>query len=114
MPKLNVRLASRTEPREGGRYRIEKVEEVTTPVRGYKGLRVTMRNATDKNDTETYTTMLWLRDTAGSNSKIGSFIAAFTKFFGDEEKALDPENWVGHTIYMVSWQDRNREVKVVE
>ena len=114
MPKLNVRLATGVEPREGGRYTITAVEEVTTAVRGYKGLRVSMKNATDKNDTETYTTMLWLRETAGLRSKLGAFIAAFTKFLGDEEKALDPDNWIGHTIYVVSWQERNREIRVVE
>jgi len=113
MVKIEVELAERNEPEEGAAYRITKVEQVRTTVRGYNGFRVAMQSI-KKGDTKTYTTMLWTREVAAPNSKLGAFIKAFKEFFGDAEKALDTDNWINHTVKFVSWTPRNREVKVIE
>lgn len=95
----------------GHKYKITKVELVTTAVRGFKGLRVT---ATDIDSGQECAEMLWLREVAGSQSKLGSFINAFSEFFGDLEKAKVASNWVGHVVHIITWAPRNRSVKVVE
>ena len=109
--KGRVELAAGREPEEGGTYKITKVEEVKTAVRGFEGLRVSM---TDVKSGEEYATMLWMREVAGQNSKLGAFIAAFTEFFDDEDMALDTDNWVGHVVRFISWAPRNREIRVIE
>ncbi len=111
--KDRVQLAEALEPVEGATYEITGVDEVTTIVRGFKGIRVTMKSTNPK-DKKQYATMLWFREVAGAQSKLGAFIRAFKEFFGDEEQALDTDNWIGHTIRFISWKPRNREVVVVE
>jgi hypothetical protein len=58
--------------------------------------------------------MLWSREVAGGKSKLGAFLNAFTEFFGDEDEALNTDSWVNHTIRIISWKPRAREIKVVE
>lgn len=112
-PIIDVELASRREPEEGKSYKIEKVEEVKTEVRGYAGYRVIMSSINPK-DKEKYTTMLWAREVASEQSKLGAFIKAFTAFFGDPEMARNTDNWIGKTIKFISWKPRSREIVVVE
>jgi hypothetical protein len=111
--KIPAELAERSEPIEGAAYRIESVQEVKTAVQNYSGFRVTL-TPLKKGDNQKYATMLWTREVAGPTSKLGAFIKAFLEFFGDKEKALDTDNWVGHTIRIISWQPKRREVKVIE
>jgi len=111
--KIEAELAERNEPQEGAAYRITAVELVRTSVRGYNGYRVLMQS-TKKGDDKKYATMLWVRDVAAPTSKLGSFLRAFTEFFGDKDKAAETDNWINHTVKFVSWTPRNREVKVIE
>ena len=112
LKNMGVELAEATEPLEGQTYEIVKTEEVKTAVQGYNGIRVVMKN-TNKSDETEYATMLWTRERAGVNSKLGAFIAAFKDFFGDEDDAYETNNWVGHTIRFISWQPRKREIRVI-
>jgi hypothetical protein len=109
--KIGAKLASAEEPAEGGTYIIVNVETVKTAVRGFEGVRVTLQGVKDKKE---YATMLWQREVASPHSKLGAFLAAFTKFLGSEEQASDTANWVGHKIRIVSWKPRDREVVVLE
>jgi hypothetical protein len=111
--KIPAELAERNEPIEGAAYRIESVEEVKTAVQNYSGFRVALTSL-KKGDNQKYATMLWTREVAGPSSKLGSFIKAFTEHLGDKTKALDTDNWIGHTIRIVSWTPRKREIKVIE
>jgi hypothetical protein len=104
-------LAETVEPDEGI-YRIVAVEEVKTAVQGFTGIRISMKS--DKNPDVNYATMLWTREVAGKSSKLGSFIYAFKEFFGDIEKAMDTDNWIGHTVRLISWAPKKREVKVLD
>jgi fructosamine-3-kinase len=115
MVKLSgkTQLAKAVEPAEGGTYEIVKVEEVKTAVQGFSGVRVVLKSI-NPNDTKEYATMLWMRETAGQTSKLGSFIAAFAKALGSEEAAYDTDNWVGHKIRIISWTPRKREIAVID
>jgi hypothetical protein len=65
----------------------------------------------------------WLgqNDTVGTRSKLGSFISAFTDFYETTEatvqealnKAQDTDSWKNHFIKVISWKNKNREIKVV-
>ena len=113
MVKIDTKLAVSHEIEEGKSYIIEDVELVRTLVRGYNGYRVVMRSI-NKQDKNTYATMLWNRDIASASSKLGAFLSAFIEFFGDPDKAYETDNWKGHVIKVVSWQPRRREIKVLQ
>ena len=106
-----IRVVTAMEPEEGKTYIITKVEEVKTAVRGFNGIRVTMKSTNPKDNNE-YATMLWLREVAGPGSKLGAFLMAFKKALG--ENGTDTQHWVNKTIRIVSWQPRRREIVVVE
>jgi len=110
--KGKVQVAMGQEPEEGKTYVITSVEQVKTAVRGFDGIRVTMKSTNPK-DKNVYTTMLWTREIAGAGSKLGAFIRAFVTALG-EEAGYNTDNWVGKTIRIVSWQPRKREIVVVE
>ena len=118
--KGKAELAKTAEPKEGKSYTITKTEEVKTAVQGFNGLRVTFdptdtkERAALKEEGKTCCTMLWMRETAGVKSKLGSFLDAFTTFLGDEDSALDTENWLKHEIRIVSWKEKAREVAVIK
>lgn len=113
MPIIDVEIAAGREPEEGKTYKIEKIEVVKTQVRGYDGIRVIM-SSIDPKDDKKYTTMLWLRDVASPQSKLGAFIKAFTIFYNDEDMAKNTDNWIGKKIRIVTWQQKNRQIVVVE
>lgn len=110
--KGKTAVAAGIEPEEGKTYTITGVEEVKTAVQGYSGIRVTMKSTNPK-DKADYATMLWLREVAGANSKLGAFMAAFKEALG-EDAAYNTDSWVGKTIRFVSWQPRKRQIVVVE
>ena len=109
--KDKVQVAMGQEPEEGKTYVITSVEHVKTAVRGFEGIRVTMKS-TNPRDKNVYTTMLWSREVAGASSKLGAFLKAFITALG--EAGYNTDNWVGKTIRIVSWQPRKREIVVVE
>jgi len=83
----------------GKTYKILNEEVVKTPLQGYDGIRITME---DIPTGKVYGTMLWLRPVVGRRSKLGTFMDVLGKNTG---------KWVGKTIEVVSWSDKNREIK---
>lgn len=115
MPRIKTELAQGVEPNEGAVYVITAVEERTTAVSGYKGIRVSLEPEKRKEgDDDIYATMLWSREEAGVKSKLGSFISAFLDFLGDEDMAFDTDNWAKHKIRIISWKAKAREITVLE
>jgi len=114
MVKIKTELAESVEPEEGKTYVITGVENITTAVQSFQGVRVSMKSTLAKDENK-YATVLWARERAGITSKLGSFMAAFLAFFdGSEEKAYDTDNWIGHTIRFNKWKAKNREVTVIK
>ena len=115
MPRIKTTLAEAIEPKEGRTYVVTEVEERKTDVQGFVGQRVKFEPTERKaDDDEDYATMLWSREEAGVKSKLGSFMAAFLDYLGDEDLAFETDNWVGCTIRIVKWQPRDREIEVIE
>jgi hypothetical protein len=103
MPKIKVEIAeSLPEPVEGHIYVIGEAELFTSAVRGYKGLRVPMKDV-DGNDE--VVAALWMREVAGEKSKLGAFISVL----GD-----DTDSWTGKKIQVVAWRQGNRKIGVVQ
>jgi len=99
--KIGTQLADEVpKPQEGGTYTIKKAEALTTQVRQFGGIRVELKSKGD----ETVVEILWMREVAGANSKLGSFITALGK---------DTDNWIGKKIRFVKWGERNRQIEVV-
>ena len=103
MPKLKVEIAeAMPEPIEGHIYLMTETELFTSPVRGYKGLRVSMKDVADGAEV---VTVLWMREIAGEKSKLGSFISVL----GDESDA-----WVGKKVKFVTWRPNDRKIEVLQ
>jgi len=115
MPRIKTELAQGVEPEEGKVYTITGVEERTTAVQGFKGLRVLLEpDKRKEGDDDQYATMLWSREEAGVKSKLGAFISGFLDFLQDEDMAFETDNWKNHKVRIVSWQPRKREITVLE
>jgi len=118
--KGKAELAKAEEPKEGLSYIVAGSEEVKTSVQGFSGIRVNLDpvDAKEKKRLEEehkeVAAMLWMREVAGTKSKLGAFLDAFTQHFGDEDEALNTENWIGKKIRIVSWKPRAREVAVLD
>jgi hypothetical protein len=103
MPKIKVEIAeSLPEPIEGHIYLITETELFTSPVRSYKGLRVSMKDVVDGTEV---VAVLWMRDIAGEKSKLGSFVSVL----GDES-----DSWVGKKIKFVTWRPGDRKIEVIQ
>jgi len=114
MPRLSTNLVTAVEPTEGQTYTIVDVEQLKTIRQGFNGVRVRLEpEKRRKEDEANYASMLWTREEAGAKSKIGSFIAGFRDFFGDEDKAQDTDNWKGHKVRFDKWREANRAITVV-
>ena len=87
------------EPEEGKTYTIKNVEYVTTQRMGYKGYRVLLED-TEGNEAAT---MLWDREQAGINSKLGSFLVVL---------GSDTDEWIGKRITFISWRQRARKIQL--
>lgn len=103
MPKVKVEIAeSLPEPIEGHIYVIAEAELFTSQVRSYKGLRVSMKDVADGAEV---VTALWMREVAGTKSKLGSFISVL----GD-----DTDAWTGKKIKFVTWRPNDRKIEVLQ
>jgi hypothetical protein len=103
MPEINVEIAETLpEPIEGHIYQITETELFTSQVRSYKGLRVSMKD--DADGTEVVSA-LWMREIAGSKSKLGSFVAALGK---------NSDAWVGKKIRFVTWRPNDRKIEAIQ
>lgn len=116
MPRIKSELAEGVEPEEGRTYAITEVEVgQKTEVQGFVGHRVQLEPTKRKKDDENvYATMLWDREQAGVKSKLGSFLAGFLDFYGDEDIAFNTDNWIGCVIRVVKWAARDREIEIIE
>jgi len=115
MPKIKAGLTEGVEPTEGQVYTVIGAKEVKTAVQGYNGIRVELEPVRRKEgDENKYATMLWMRETAGVMSKLGSFMKAFLDFYKEEELAFDTDNWKGAQVLIREWQPRKRDVEVVQ
>jgi len=101
-PKIN------TEVREGAddievdvSYEITNVEEVTTDVQNFSGIRVVLMSP--KGDEGSV--MLWQRKITGKGSKLGVFITALGN---------DTEEWLHKWVTFRQWSPRNRVMEVLE
>jgi hypothetical protein len=99
--KIGTQLAEELpKPQEGQTYTITKAEALTTQVRQFGGIRIELK----ARGGETLVEVLWMREVAGANSKLGSFITALGK---------DTDNWIGKKVKFVKWGERNRQIEVV-
>jgi hypothetical protein len=78
-------------------YVISNVEEVTTEVASYKGIRVEMLTA----EAKVGTIMLWQRAKVGKESKLGSFIVLL---------GTNTDNWTNKWIVFKHWAKGAREL----
>lgn len=94
------------EPKENGNYEIVSAKETTVKSNNskYEAIAVTMKS-TDKLDTNVYTVTLWLQDTSSSTSKLGSFLVAL---------GTNTDDWIGKTIKIRSWRNKQREIEVIQ
>lgn len=100
MVKLDVQTVEEMpEAEEGQTYEITGSEEFVSQVRGYKGLRVSMK---DKDGNEVVES-LWMRSPVGSRSKLGSFITVLGK---------DTKLWEGKRITFIAWKASNRVIQL--
>jgi len=100
MPKIG------TEVREGAddvdlnvAYEIVNVEEITTDVSQYAGIRVEFLSKAAK----TGTVMLWKRPVTGTASKLGVFIIALTD---------NTDKWLHKWVIFRGWDKGNRNIEV--
>lgn len=100
MVKLDVQTVEELPtPQEGRTYEITGAEEFQSQVRGYKGLRLTMKDSAGMEVVES----LWLRSPVGAKSKLGSFITVLGK---------DTDNWKGKAITFIAWKASNRIIQL--
>jgi hypothetical protein len=129
MVRINQNISDFAEPEEGEKYKIINVSDANA--KGYKGITIefTPEKQTEQNKKINYRITAWLgqNETVGTKSKLGSFISAFTDYFeanasdGIREDAIeealemaqDTDKWLNHTVKIVSWRNKNREVKVI-
>jgi len=103
MPKIKVEIAeSLPEPAEGHIYVIGEAELFTSQVRGYKGLRVPMVDVADNSEV---VAALWMREVAGSMSKLGAFVSVLGE---------DTDSWTNKKIQIVAWRQGNRKIGVIQ
>jgi len=88
------------EPAKDGIYVVTNVEEVTvnTPSGPMSGFRVSLKD----DNANSYSTMLWDKETASKKSKIGAFVSAL---------GPDTDAWINHRVLFSSWAEKDRVVK---
>lgn len=97
-----------TKVREGGddvevgtTYVITNVEDVTTEVKAYRGIRVVLED-THKNEG---TVMLWERPITSPRSKLGAFITLL---------GSNTDKWVAKKILFKDWREGARLIELVK
>lgn len=99
--ELEVELArTLPEPVSKRNYTITKAEMIQTKVRGYKGVRVHLKD----DEGNEYATMLWLREIVGDTSKLGAFLNTLGK---------NIKEWEGKRIRIEEWTERKRVIKAL-
>ena len=102
MPEIGTKVReSGDDVKVGETYEIVNVEEVTTDVSAYKGLRVQL--LTKK--AEEGTIMLWRRPVTTPRSKLGAFIS----LLGD-----NTDKWLHKWIKFADWRIGARSIELVK
>ena len=100
MVKLDVQTTDEIPSAEEGKtYKITDAEEFASAVRGFRGLRVTLKDSEDNE----YVEALWLRSPVGPKSKLGAFISILGK---------ETKKWIGKNITFISWKEGNRVIEL--
>lgn len=101
MPKID------TEVREGADdvqldipYEITNVEDITTDVQGFSGIRVVLLSA----HADEGSVVLWKRKVTGKGSKLGVFIEALGN---------NTDSWLHKCLIFRQWLPRQREIEVI-
>lgn len=99
--------------------------------KGFSGVNIEFvpKKVTEENKKIQYRVTAWLgqNDTVGTRSKLGAFISAFTDYFENTEDeagiplnteealklAQDTDKWESHFVKIISWRNKNREIKVI-
>ncbi len=98
----DVKLAEQLPPfSEGLTITITRAERIKTLQRGFDGVRVVGK---DENGVE-YGEVLWVRPTIGAKSKLGAFVTELGKNLNE---------WVGKTITITRWRQKDREIQVIK
>jgi len=129
MVRINQNISDFAEPEEGEKYKISSVTDANA--KGYKGLTIEFipEKQTEQNKKTNYRITAWLgqNETVGIRSKLGAFISAFTDYFETKTDAnnvplssdnalimaQDTDKWLNHTVKIISWRNKSREVKVI-
>ena len=102
MPKIDTEVREGADDVElGVSYEITNVEEITTDVQQFSGIRVVMTSP----EGDEATVVLWKRKVTGANSKLGVFITAL----GNNTDA-----WLHKWIVFRNWLPRDRKIEVLE
>jgi len=109
MVKLNTEISKRLPTFHVGLIgKITSVEVIQTKIRGIDALRVVLSdtNCDESGDGNTqHVDVLWLREKVSRNSKLGAFLSVL----GD-----DTDKWLGRTIVIDKWAEKDRKIQVVE
>ena len=99
--------------------------------KGFKGISIEFlpKKQTEENKKIKYRVTAWLgqNDTVGTRSKLGAFISAFTDYFETKtdinnvpydtdtaiKMAQDTDKWLSHFVKIISWKNKNREIKII-
>lgn len=104
MPKIGTKVVvALPEPEAGDKYKIVQAKMKTTQGEKdtYSGIEVKLSKPSGGEAIAQ--TMLWYKEEAGENSKLGCFVQAL----GD-----DTDTWVGKTIQFLEWKNKKRSIKV--
>lgn len=122
---IDVKLVAYKEPAVGKLYRIEETKEDTRKFGTGEERRTVGCVVVDyepleraEDDKTRYRATLWIPDNkeVAPSGKLGSHLAAFADYFGEEadslEITLDPKNWKGKVIKIIKWEEKSRMIKV--
>ena len=102
LPKIDTEVREGADDVEiGVSYEITNVEDITTDVQQFSGLRVVLVSPQGDEGT----VVLWKRKVTGKGSKLGVFITAL----GD-----DTDKWLHKWIVFRHWLPRDRVIEVLE
>jgi hypothetical protein len=101
-PKIDTEVREGADDVElGVSYEITNVEDITTDVQQFSGLRVVMVSP----EGDEGTVVLWKRKVTGKGSKLGVFIEALGN---------NTDSWLHKWIVFRHWLPRDRVIEVLE
>lgn len=102
MPEIDTEVRDGADDVQiGVSYEITNVEDITTDVQQFSGLRVVMVSP----EGDEATVVLWKRKVTGKGSKLGVFIEALGN---------NTDSWLHKWIVFRNWLPRDRKIEVLE